>query len=126
MTIFRTLFGLRAWVLAWFVLSIGVAVASPVVQPRSMEIVCTSMGATKILVHTSSGTLELGVHGSECPLCLVSGAPPASLASFSPILTPLSHASALLFISPVVAATAVPPPARGPPFPEPLLATLKR
>lgn len=125
MTIFRTLFSLRAWVLAWFVLALGVAVASPVVQPRAMEIVCsgTGTGATKILLHTSSGTLELGEHGSECPLCLVSGAPPAYLSSFSPVLMPLTHASALLFSSPVVAATAAPPPARGPPSPEPLLAT---
>ena len=72
MTIFTTLFSLRAWVVAWFVLALGVAVASPVVQPRSMEIVCSSTSATKILLHTSSGTLELGAHGSECPLCLTS------------------------------------------------------
>lgn len=115
MTIFRTLFGLRVWVLAWFMLALGVAVASPVVQPRSIEIVCSSTSATKILVHTSTGSLELGTHGSECPLCLVSGAPPALPSSFSPVLTPLTHASALLFSSPVVATTAVPPPARGPP-----------
>ena len=86
MTIFRTLFSLRAWVLAWFVLALGVAVASPVVQPRSMEIVCSSTGATKILVHTSTGSLELGMHGSECPLCLVSGAPSTPPSSLPPVL----------------------------------------
>ena len=123
MTIFTTLFSLRAWVVAWFVLALGVAVASPVVQPRSMEIVCSSTSATKILLHTSSGTLELGAHGSECPLCLTSGAPPGPPHSPSPVLTPLAHAKALSFSPPVVVATAAPPPARGPPSPEPLLAT---
>ena len=117
MIIFRTLLSLRMWVLAWFVLALGVAVASPVVQPHSLEIVCSGTGATKILLHTSSATLELGVHGSECPLCLVPGAPPAPPSLVPPVLTPLAHARALFFSSPVVAATAAPPPARGPPFP---------
>ena len=113
----RTLFSLRVWVLAWFVLALGAAVASPIVQPRTMEIVCAGIGATKILLHTDAGTVELGAHGTECPLCLVSGAPPAPASSLSCVFAPLAHANALPFISPVVAATAIPPPARGPPFP---------
>ena len=120
---FRTFFNLRVWVLAWFVLALGVAVASPIVQPRAMEVVCSGVGATKILLQTDAGTLELGAHGTECPLCLVSGAPPAPSSSLPPIFSPLAHASAFRFVSPVVAATAVPPPARGPPSPEPFLAT---
>lgn len=117
MKIARTSFSLRVWVLAWFVLALGAAVASPIVQPRALEIVCAGTGATKILLHTDTGTVELGEHGTECPLCLVSGAPPARLSSLPPVFAPLAHASAVLLISPVVAATAVPPPARGPPSP---------
>lgn len=122
----RILFSLRMWVVVWFVLALGAAVASPVVQSRTMEIVCVGTGATKILLHTDAGALELGAHGTECPLCLLSGAPAAPAPPLNFLFAPLVHASALRFISPVVVATAVPPPARGPPSPEPFLATLKR
>ena len=121
MKISRTLLSLRVWVLAWFVLALGVAVASPVVQPRSMEIVCASVGTIKILLHTDTATVELGAHGTECPLCLVSGAPPAPTSLSTPVFSSLAHASKVRFISPVVVATAISPPARGPP--EPLLVT---
>lgn len=113
----RILLSLRLWVMAWFVLALGVAVASPVVQPRTMEIVCAGTGVAKILLHTDAGTLELGAHGSECPLCLFSGAPAGPAPSLHGLFAPLAHASALHFSSPVVLASAVSPPARGPPFP---------
>ena len=113
----RILFSLRMWVVAWFVLALGVAVASPVVQPRTMEIVCVGTGATKILLHTDAGVLELGAHGTECPLCLLSGPPAALAPPLNFLFAPLAHASVLRFVSPVVVATAVPPPARGPPSP---------
>lgn len=117
MKIPRTLLRLRVWVLAWFVLALGTAMASPIVQPRTIEIVCAGSGATKILLHTDVATVELGAHGTECPLCLVSGAPSELASLLTHVFAPLAHASALAFISPVVLATAIPPPARGPPFP---------
>lgn len=113
----RILLSLRMWVMAWFVLALGVAVAAPVVQPRTMEIVCAGSGAAKILLHTNAGTLELGTHGTECPLCLFSAAPPPPASALNGLFAPLAHASTLHFSSPVVVASAVSPPARGPPFP---------
>ena len=111
----RTLSSLRWWVLAWFVLAMGVAVASPIVQPRAMEVVCSGAGTTSILVHTDQGLVELGAQGLDCPLCLMAGAAPTT-AVFSP---PVTVSWLRLVVRPVpapdLAAMAVPPPARGPP-----------
>ena len=53
-------------VLAWFVLSIGVAVASPLVSPQSFELICSGSGAIKLLVKTDDGAQEpLAGHGLE-------------------------------------------------------------
>jgi len=37
-------------VLAWFVLSLGVAVASPMVNPKAMQLICSASGSVKLLV----------------------------------------------------------------------------
>ena len=39
-------------VLGWFVLSLGVAVASPIVKPQDILMVCTGTGAMKVLVQS--------------------------------------------------------------------------
>ena len=33
---------LRTWVLGWFMASLGVAVASPLVHPQSLQLVCSA------------------------------------------------------------------------------------
>ena len=38
---------LASFVLMWFVLSLSVAVASPVVHPQAVELVCSASGAVK-------------------------------------------------------------------------------
>ena len=43
----RSLRWLARLVLAWFVLSIGVAVASPLVNPQGMELICSGSGGSK-------------------------------------------------------------------------------
>lgn len=113
----RAMSNLRLWVLAWFVLSLGVAVASPIVRPQTMEVVCTTTGGAKIYVHTDDGTAELGALGMDCPLCLTAGAPPAALQAPLPGFPALAHKPQILLIAPAMAAMAMPPPARGPPFP---------
>src|SRR3989344_578808 len=66
----RTTFAaLRLWVLAWFVASMGVAIASPLVNPQSFEVICSGTGAIKLLVQTDDGTVEMGAMGMDCPLC---------------------------------------------------------
>ena len=51
----RSLHGLARLALAWFVLSLGVAVASPWVSPQSIELICAGSGAIKVLIKTDDG-----------------------------------------------------------------------
>jgi hypothetical protein len=64
------------WVLLWFVLSLGVATASPIVHPQAVELVCSSAGSIKVVVHTEDGAQEMGASHIDCPLCVLTGAPP--------------------------------------------------
>ena len=103
-------------VLAWFVLSLGVAVASPMVQPRAMELVCSSAGAIKVVVQADDGAQELGASQLDCPLCVLTGAPPplATSRSFD-LPLPLGRALQPIPAARIAAASAAPLPARGPP-----------
>jgi len=114
-------FDLARLVLAWFVLSIGVAVASPVVQPQSLELVCSAAGSIKLVVHADDGVHDAGLHDAgaghlDCALCLPGGAPPPlALAPALPAPLPLGRALQPVEAARIAAATAAPPPARGPP-----------
>ena len=64
-------------VLAWLVLSLGVAVASPIVKPQNVLLVCSGSGAMKVLVTADDGsTAEVGSTNMDCPLCASFLAPP--------------------------------------------------
>ncbi|MBO0941819.1 DUF2946 family protein [Acidovorax temperans] len=112
----RTLFLLRLWVLAWFVASIGVSVASPLIHPQSIEVICSGTGAIKWMVQTDDGAVEMGSTHMDCPLCApATGAPPAPAAWAPPSPHPLAHAVQPVQAARIAAATAAPLPARGPP-----------
>lgn len=64
-------------VLAWFVLSMAVAVAAPVVSPQASQLVCSSSGAVKLVNAGADDSAPMQSHVLDCVLCLVSGAPPA-------------------------------------------------
>jgi hypothetical protein len=103
-------------VLAWFVLSLGVAIASPVVQPQSMQLVCSAAGAIKVIVQTDDGARELGASHLDCPMCMLTGAPPPAAQPVDlPNVLPLGHAVQPIPAARIAAATAAPLPARGPP-----------
>lgn len=111
----RTFAALRLWVLAWFVASMGVAIASPLVHPQSIEVICSGAGAIKLLVQTDDGTVEMGAMSMDCPLCSTASAPPPT-----PVVSvlpphPLAHALQPVEAARIAAATAAPLPARGPP-----------
>ncbi|WP_213958279.1 MULTISPECIES: DUF2946 family protein [unclassified Variovorax] len=103
-------------VLLWFMLSMGAAIASPIVHPQAVELVCSSAGAIKAVVQTDDGAQELGASHMDCPLCVLTGAPPpaASLAKL-PVIQPLGHAAQPIPAARLAAATRAPLPARGPP-----------
>ena len=104
-----------ALLLVLYMTSLGVAVASPLVNPQGMELICSGSGAIKVLLKTDDGARELRSHTPDCPLCVQAGSPLPVVQAQVPAPHPLSHA-----LQPIVAAdiawrTAAPLPARGPP-----------
>jgi hypothetical protein len=114
----RKLTFLARLVLAWVVLSLGVAVASPIVKPQDVLLVCTGSGAMKVLITADDGsTSELGSTNMDCPLCAsFSAPPPPAAAQTAEPAQPLAYALQSIPAAHIAARTAAPLPARGPPY----------
>ena len=103
-------------VLAWFVLSLGVAVASPIVKPQDILLVCTGSGAMKVLVKAADGTAtEVASNTLDCPLCAPMAAPPPVEHWAVEPAQALAYALQGIASAHIAARTAAPLPARGPP-----------
>ncbi|WP_306553480.1 DUF2946 family protein [Acidovorax sp.] len=109
---------LRLWVLAWFVMALGAAVASPLVVPRSMELICSGSGtgSAKLVVKTAEGLVAADTTGLDCPVCLAADTPPttalaAATTAAAPTFQPRFH----IPLSPRTG-VAFSPPARAPPL----------
>ena len=103
-------------VLAWFVLSLGVAVASPLVNPQDTLLVCTGAGAMQVLVKADDGsTREAAPSAMDCPLCVPASAPPPVVRVQVAPSSPLAFALQSIPSAHIAARTAAPLPARGPP-----------
>ena len=101
-------------VLVWFALSVGVAIASPLVKPESTMLVCTGSGAMK-LVASGDDTGKPSNPKLDCPLCASIGAPPPALNAELTQPSPLSHALLPVAVAHIASLTAPPLPSRGPP-----------
>ena len=99
-------------VLAWFALSIGVAVASPIVQPKAVQLVCSG-GQMKLMVQGDADE-PVASHTLDCPLCASLDAPPPPR-STAVVEQPLSHAVQAIPAARLAARVSAPLPARGPP-----------
>jgi hypothetical protein len=115
----KRVFG-SAWlprlVLAWFVAFVGVSVASPLVHPVSIQVVCSANGAGKLVETDGSSNGEVNLEpGMHCVLCL-----PLS-AAFPAPATPDLHLSELRYLlrepkpTQLASAEALAPLSRGPP-----------
>ena len=106
---------LARFVLVWFALSLGVAMASPLVAPKAMELVCTTGGTMKLVSAGDADKTKSTAHTMDCALCMALGIPPTSISSqfFKP--SSLSHALHPIAAAHIAAATAPPLPSRGPP-----------
>jgi hypothetical protein len=63
-------------VLVWFALFVGVAVASPLVNPEGVQLVCTTAGSVKLVQLDADGEeAQSSHHGLHCALCLPVAAP---------------------------------------------------
>ena len=102
--------------LLWFALTLGVAVASPLVNPQDDLVICTSAGMVKVKLHADGSISTEPSSEGQCPLCVAGSAAPPTLISLQP--EPLQ---ALADVLPwpvavhVATSTAAPPPSRGPP-----------
>lgn len=104
------------FVLVWFALSIAAAIASPLVKPQALELICSAGGGMKLLLKTDDGGRAGSSHTLDCPLCVGLGAPPPPLAQavHAPMQAPREVCQGAPATH-VAALHAAPLPARGPP-----------
>jgi len=130
MDLLRRAHFLTKLLLVWFVASVGLAVAAPLLKPQGAELLCTGMGSMKMLVTAMDGSQQaldlqdpkLGtqlkgqLHTSlDCPLCGAVSAPPPVALNFPAVQLALSYALQPLPAARIAARTAAPLQPRGPP-----------
>ncbi|WP_404300007.1 DUF2946 family protein [Alicycliphilus denitrificans] len=111
----RSLNRLRWWVVAWLVFSMGATLASPLVQPRTMELICSSGSSMTLMVHAGGGNAVLDTLDRDCVLCLLGAAPPPPAARILPPLAVTDFTPPPPPDVPTLPPMAAPPPARAPP-----------
>src|SRR6218665_1240377 len=102
-------------VLAGFVMSIGVAVASPTLHPQALGLICSGAGAIDRRSHTDGGAGPQSVHQPDCPLCVQVGAPAPGRLADQPRPHPSAQGLRARAATHRPARTAAPLPPRGPP-----------
>lgn len=108
------------WMLACFVLSLGVAVTSPLVKTPAWTLVCSATGS--MLVATGQGDgqtdtpgkLDAG-HTLDCVLCLAASAPPMASVAL-PLAQAQAHARPQTVVELPTWRTSAPTSARDPPL----------
>ena len=104
--------------LLWFALTLGVAGASPMLNPQTELVICTGAGMLKV-VQAADGTVTTAATDSGdalfCPLCLVGGAPTPLVQNAVAPAQPSRHVLKTTPAAIMAALTSAPPPARAPP-----------
>ena len=111
------------FLLAWWILAMGVAIAAPLVHAQPLDMVCSVGGSMKWVVSPAADTPDSdspqkpSIGPMECPLCMSMVLPtaPTSVTPATPI--GLSYALRPMPAAHIAARTAAPLPARGPPTP---------
>lgn len=106
-------------VLVWFAVFVGAAVASPLIKPEAVHLVCSAIGGVKLVQTDAAGDESSGaaLHTAlDCPACLPLIAPLAV-----DVLAPLPPGNLSQVLQPLPAARLVsllgqPWQARAPPF----------
>lgn len=108
---------LARWVLVWFALSLGAAIASPIVKPQAVQLICSGAGVIKLLLQNDDASSQPTASPMlDCPLCLTGNAPPPPIVRLTaqPV-QPLAYVRQSIPAARIAALTAAPLPARGPP-----------
>lgn len=115
MSLRRFHFVVRA-VLMFYVLTLGVAMASAFINKGSDALICTSTGYKMISMNGDPDSGQSKTNTLDCPLCVASVLPPA-LPDTSDWLTQhaLSYATRSIPAARLAAIVSAPLPARGPP-----------
>ncbi|MFZ4480576.1 MAG: DUF2946 domain-containing protein [Rhodoferax sp.] len=103
------------FVLVWFALSIGVAIASPIAKPQGIELICSGSGVMKLLQKSDEGSEVVSLHTLDCSLCATAYAPPPIVQWSADPVQPLGHVLQSIPAAEIASLTAAPPPGRGPP-----------
>ncbi|WP_431777852.1 DUF2946 family protein [Ottowia caeni] len=104
------------FMLAWFALVLGVAAASPLVNPQAVQMVCSANGSIKLVADTGEELTDTSrAHTLDCALCLLANTPPHASAALP--VPPMGVAQVLAprTPEPVLELLGAPLPARGPP-----------
>lgn len=102
-------------VLAWFVMSMAVAVAAPVVQPQASTLVCSASGTVKLVDSGSDEGVAAGSHTLDCVLCLALHAAPPVAVDFSTLPIATAGHGVRQVLAPVVLRSDATLAARAPP-----------
>ncbi len=113
----RTSRTLTRLVVAWFFLSLGVATASTIASPRTMQAVCADGGVVMLLVDQDGRAVEGDRHALDCPLCLPATLPAHFQAGQVVETRPLAHVLLPARQAPMADRAGAALPARGPPIP---------
>jgi hypothetical protein len=102
--------------LLWFALTLGVAVASPMVNPQEDWVICTSAGMVKVSLNADGSLSTELSNEAQCPLCVMGGAAPLGFATlWGEPVRPMGQVMQSIPATHSAASTAAPPPSRGPP-----------
>jgi hypothetical protein len=114
---FSAMAAFARFVLAWFVVSLGVATAAPVVQPQALQLICGA-GAVKLLPQPDDGQAAATTLTLDCALCSPAVVPPpAKLGLAAAVRSAPPRAERAP--EPAADQAALRPPARGPPQGQP-------
>lgn len=113
----RTASTLARLVLAWFVLTVGVATAAPLFDAPSMQLVCSAGAGGRLLwVHDDGDASPApGHHTLQCPMCLPAALPVQAMVLRRDPPEPLAPALQPRAAAHLAALAGAPLPPRGPP-----------
>ena len=116
MQVLRSSKFIASLVLVWFALFVGSAMASTLINPGTLQMVCSSDGGMKMVdTGGGDGDVKLG-KTMDCPLCASVTTPPATTRSgHLHALSTLAHALQPVAAAHLASITAPPLPSRGPP-----------
>ena len=102
-------------VLAWLLLATAAALASPLIKPPTMGMVCSSSGWSTVVLSSDDGEQAPAGLTPDCPLCTSLCAPPPAIRQTATALPASARLACPLSTPRATASCAAALPARGPP-----------